>query len=249
MWVIAFEARKRLIIFRRAGTVVSMQSVRYQFERWHVLTHSQVLQNRAFQQVTPGTDAALAGWQAINAACISVIKERVPVSAALPNAMQLVIPSGRSGAVGFANTGYYGKYNCFPWSPVILNFVCAIGIKVKAGTPYKASFYYRFPISSSFTGTVAVGLQTTEGRVLAASQVLVCGSQTSWKEVNIKLIPTITPPSTANLFAITLDSGVANGRTIHFAMLSLFPPAFNDRQNGMRIDIGHVCPYMSPDNP
>jgi alpha-N-arabinofuranosidase len=120
---------------------------------------------------------------------------------------------------------------------------------VTAGMPYKASFYYRFPISSSFTGTVTVGLQTTEGQVLAASQVLVCGSQTSWKQVNIKLVPTITPPSTANLFAITLDGDTANGQTIHFAMLSLFPPTFNDRPNGMRIDIAQVCLYMSPDNP
>ncbi|KAF8342413.1 arabinofuranosidase [Amanita rubescens] len=190
--------------------------------------YAELLQNRAFQQVTPGTDAALAGWQAINAACITVIKETVPVSPALPNAIRVVIPSGKSDAVGFANTGF------------------TIGIKVTAGMPYKASFYYRFPISSSFTGTLTVGLQTTEGQVLAASQVLVCGSQTSWKQVNIKLIATITPPSTANLFAITLDGGAANGQTIHFAMLSLFPPTFNDRPNGMRIDIAQALQEARP---
>lgn len=84
-----------------------------------------MLQNRAFQQVTPGisrlfhhhkvnlnlppgTTAALNAWQAVNGGAISVIKETVPVSSALPNALHLTIPSGRTGAVGFANTGFFG---------------------------------------------------------------------------------------------------------------------------------------------
>lgn len=86
-----------------------------------------VLQNRAFQQVTPGkysivkpvpidyntgkkpgSSAALNAWQAVNGATISVIKETTPVSSALPNALHVTVPSGKSGQVGFLNTGYSG---------------------------------------------------------------------------------------------------------------------------------------------
>lgn len=119
--------------------------------------------------------------------------------------------------------------------------VASIGIKVTAGTQYRVSLFYRIPTSCSFMGMLTVGLQTMEGQVLAASQVPVYGSQTSWKNVNAILIPTTTPLSTANLFTVTLDGGAAAGQTINFAMLSLFPPTFNDRPNGMRLDIAEVC--------
>ena len=39
---------------------------------------------------------------------------------------------------------------------------------------------------------------------------------------------------------VTLDGAQAAGETIHFAMLSLFPPTYKGRENGMRIDIAEV---------
>ena len=60
-----------------------------------------------------GTASALAGWQSLGGK-ISVIRETVPVSSALPNALQLSLPAGEANGVGFANTGYSGtKYPCF----------------------------------------------------------------------------------------------------------------------------------------
>ena len=57
-----------------------------------------------------GTADALAGWQSLDGN-ISVIRETVPVSSALPNALQLSLPAGEVNGVGFANTGYSGtKY-------------------------------------------------------------------------------------------------------------------------------------------
>ena len=59
-----------------------------------------------------GTASALAGWQSLRGN-ISVIRETVPVSSALPNALQLSLPAGEANGVGFANTGYSGmKYHC-----------------------------------------------------------------------------------------------------------------------------------------
>ncbi|KAH6909588.1 hypothetical protein BKA70DRAFT_1221813 [Coprinopsis sp. MPI-PUGE-AT-0042] len=95
---------------------------------------------------------ALRGWKAVNNASVSVIKDTSPVSSRLPNALHLAVPAGKTGPVGFANTGYEG-------------------FKVTEGTTYKASFYYRFPTASSFSGSITVELQTSSGQVLGSALV------------------------------------------------------------------------------
>ncbi|KAG6810930.1 hypothetical protein H0H92_009737 [Tricholoma furcatifolium] len=125
-----------------------------------------------------------------------------------------------------------------------LNF--GAGIKVTPGSTYSASFYYRFPTASSFSGTATVSLQTTGGEILGSSTVTLSGSQTSWVQVTTQIVPTINPGSTSNQFAITLSGAAAAGQTINFAMLSLFPPTFNNRPNGMREDIATILSEMGP---
>ena len=68
----------------------------------------------------------------------------------------------------------------------------------------------------------------------------VTGSQTTWKEVQVFLNTNTGADSTANLFTITVDGNSALGESIHFSMLSLFPPTFKNRENGMRVDIAEV---------
>ncbi|PPQ90525.1 hypothetical protein CVT25_015815 [Psilocybe cyanescens] len=186
-----------------------------------------VLQNRAFQQVTPGSSAALNAWQAVNGATISVIKETTPVSSALPNALHVTVPSGKSGQVGFLNTGYSG-------------------IKITAKSTYTASFYYRFPTSSSFSGSVLISLQATSGQVFGSASIQLSGSQTTWKQVSVSITPSTSASSTSNVFSVTVDGGSAAGQTINFAMFSLFPPTFKNRQNGMRADIAEALAEMGP---
>ncbi|EAU81465.2 alpha-L-arabinofuranosidase A [Coprinopsis cinerea okayama7 len=173
------------------------------------------------------TAASLTGWQALNGATIRVIRESTPVSSRLPNALQVVFPRGRPGAAGFANTGY-------------------AGIKITSGTTYKASFYYRFPNRSNFNGNLTVRLQTANGQVLATANVPVSGSQTTWNQVTFDLVATATPSSTSNLFSITADGAQAAGQTIHFTMLSLFPPTFKNRANGMRVDLAEALVELAP---
>ena len=70
-----------------------------------------MLQNRALQLVTPGTSAALAAWTSVGGSQISVVNNTGPVSTALPNSLQIVVPTGTSGAVGAANTGFWGSWD------------------------------------------------------------------------------------------------------------------------------------------
>ncbi|KAJ7484526.1 glycoside hydrolase family 51 protein [Mycena latifolia] len=189
--------------------------------------YAELLQNRAFQQVTPNTTAALNAWHPINEASLSVVADIVPVSSALPNSLQVIIPAGRTGPVGVGNEGYWG-------------------IKVAAGSTYTASFHYRFPTASSFKGSVTVGLQTAAGKSLVSTTVPVSASSTAWTLVNVTLHPTASAANTANNFTVTLDGASASGQTVHFALFSLFPPTFKNRPNGMRVDIATTLSEMGP---
>ncbi|KAK0218701.1 glycoside hydrolase superfamily [Armillaria fumosa] len=188
--------------------------------------YAELLQNRAFQQVTAGTSAALKAWYSVNGA-LTVVAETEPVSSALPNALNVTIASDATGPVGFGNTGYFG-------------------MKFTAGNTYNASFYYRFPESANFIGELDVSLQTSEGIVLASASVSVSGDQTSWKQVFVSLTSDITPDAADNVFVVTADGAAASRLTINFAMFSLFPPTFNNRSNGMRIDIAETLQTMKP---
>ncbi|KAF7323682.1 putative alpha-L-arabinofuranosidase A [Mycena kentingensis (nom. inval.)] len=189
--------------------------------------YAELLQNRAFQQVTPNTAAALTAWSAVNGAFISVIADPVPVSSALPNSLQVQIPTGRTGPVGVANSGYFG-------------------IKVTGGATYTASFHYRFPTASSFRGTATVALQTTAGVSLVSTTVALSAVTTAWQTVSVTLRPANTAASTNNRFVVTLDGPAAAGQRINFAMFSLFPPTFKNRANGMRADVAQALADMRP---
>ncbi|KAL0958280.1 hypothetical protein HGRIS_000430 [Hohenbuehelia grisea] len=204
--------------------------------------YAELLQNRAFQRVTPNTQAALSAWHSINQASIVVIADPVPVSAALPNSLQLTIPPGTSDKVGFGNEGYWG-------------------IKVEEGTTYKASFYYKVSALNQTSPTkapkpklqVTAGLQAADGTILAsASKALafpaVPSDASAWTQVKFNLKATASPPSPANNFTITIDASALSGSgiTLNFAMFSLFPPTFKGRDNGLRKDIAEALLEMKP---
>ncbi|KAI0711223.1 glycoside hydrolase [Earliella scabrosa] len=189
--------------------------------------YAELLQNRAFQQVTPNTTAALNSWSAVNGARITVVADTNPVSRALPNSLQFSVPRGLSGSVGFTNAGFWG-------------------IKVDSAWTYKASFFYRFPAFSSFSGTVTVGLRSSSGTVFGSATTTLRGSNTKWTQVNLSFKPTRTAPNLSNVFFVSIDGAAAAGQTINFAMFSLFPPTFKNRPNGMRVDIAETLAEMGP---
>ncbi|KAI3613233.1 alpha-l-arabinofuranosidase a [Moniliophthora roreri] len=187
--------------------------------------YGEMLQNRAFQNVQAGSSGALSHWAAVNGGQISVVADAV--SSSLKNALSLTIPSGKSGGVGFSNDGWWG-------------------MKVTAGSTYKASFYYRFPSSTSFSGNAVVSLQTNGGQVLGSANVALSGSQTTWKKVTASITPTTSASNAQDKFVITIDGAAGSGKTIRFAMLSLFPPTFKNRENGMRADIAQALVDIKP---
>lgn len=158
----------------------------------------------------PGTAAALTAWHALGSAAIAVVDNTTPVSKALPNSLSLTIGNNTSGSVGFSNEGFWG-------------------IGVTEGVTYNASFYAKLPSGSSFAAqdTLTVQLLSTSGESLASAAVQ--GLTEEWQQFSVKLLARKTPSSAANSFAITVDGVNKGGQVLYFALLSLFPPTWNDR--------------------
>ncbi|KAL1668200.1 glycoside hydrolase superfamily [Schizophyllum commune] len=189
--------------------------------------YAELLQNRAFQKVTPGSDDSLTAWGTVGSVNISVIADDQPVSSSLPNSLELVVPDGATGAVGFSNEGYWG-------------------IKVTESTTYNASFYYKVPEESIFSGDATIALQSSSGDVLASATIPISGAQTEWTQVAAELTPSSSAGDVNNVFTVTLDGEAAAGLTVDFALFSLFPPTFKDRPNGLRPDIAQALVDMGP---
>ncbi|KAK1221325.1 hypothetical protein PQX77_015872 [Marasmius sp. AFHP31] len=170
-----------------------------------------------------GTTDALKAWSPVNGAQIAVVADSNPVSNALPNSLTLTVPEGSTGSIGVANEGYFG-------------------IKVSSSWEYKASFFYR----TSFSGDATISLQTSSGEVLGITTASLTGDEASWKQASVKFTPTTDADSVDNQFVVTVDAEAASGQVINLALFSLFPPTFNNRENGLRIDIAETLQEMKP---
>ncbi|KAG6812633.1 hypothetical protein H0H92_001716 [Tricholoma furcatifolium] len=167
--------------------------------------YAELLQNRAFQGVIPGTQNALNAWRSYNGAFLSVTSKTDGVSSALPNSLQVRIPTVVTGPIGFENTGYWG-------------------IKVQQGWTYKGSFYAK---SDSFNGEISVSLKSKQGTIFATSTVL--GVSKDWKQFTFEFEPTASAANDDNVFSVNGNGNDAAGKTIYFGMFSLFPPTFKGR--------------------
>ena len=121
-----------------------------------------------------------------------------------------------------------------------VQFNSPTGIKIDSSWTYTASLYYRFPSASDFSSQLTLGLKNAAGETVASTSVPVQGSQTSWTQVKVTFKPNSSQGSVGNQFFVTLDNTSGSAQTVNFAMLSLFPPTYKDRPNGMRIDIAEV---------
>ncbi|KAG8767929.1 hypothetical protein FRC12_005948 [Ceratobasidium sp. 428] len=185
--------------------------------------YAELLQNRAFQIVTPHTPGALAGWETYKNAALDVTNSTTGVSKALPNSLQVTIPAGLTGPIGFQNTGYWG-------------------MKVQSDWTYTGSFYVK---SSDFSGAITVSLVSASSGRVYASRVLT-GVTSSWKKLSFSFKPTATAPDTNNILRFSVDSASATGKTLYFGMFSLFPPTYKNRPNGMRIDLAETLMATKP---
>lgn len=67
-----------------------------------------------------------------------------------------------------------------------------------------------------------------------------------WVEHEFELIPHTDAPNSNNTFAITFEaSGLGHG-SLDFNLISLFPPTYKNRKNGLRIDLAEALEGIHP---
>ncbi len=170
-------------------------------------------------------------------------ERRNSINGALTTCLRLIVEKGGS-RVGVANEGFWG-------------------IPVKPSTTYKASFYMkgsgrtqpqrRFgrqqnstplaDIENNTAGPIAVTIESNDGKTVYASGTVNLEESIFWKKFELTLTTKagIEPTSDARFVISTNRTGL-----YYFNLVSLFPPTFNNRPNGDRVDLSQMLADMKP---
>ncbi|MGC4030926.1 MAG: alpha-L-arabinofuranosidase C-terminal domain-containing protein [Tepidisphaeraceae bacterium] len=140
-----------------------------------------------------------------------------PVNDALPVSLKLSLNGGRAGV---ANDGFWG-------------------IPVKPATTYTISYYAK--AADGFTGPVTAALVGDDGKNYVSISVSPVSGE--WKKYTAK----VTTPAdiTATSHAKFVLSAEGNG-SVYFSLVSLFPPTYQDRPNGLRADLVEKMQALKP---
>ncbi|KAI1642692.1 glycoside hydrolase family 51 protein [Daldinia loculata] len=184
--------------------------------------YAELIRNRAFQ-ISERFPASLDGWHSVNGAKLSLKNLSPPLSDVLVTSLNVAAPEGQ-GQVGFLNDGYWG-------------------IDVKARRKYSGSFWVKGAYSGQFTASLQSNIT---GQIFGSVKVESQSTADQWTEHNFELTPSQDAPNSNNTFAITFDASGAEAGSLDFNLISLFPPTFKGRENGMRVDIAEALEQLHP---
>jgi len=158
----------------------------------------------------------------VDAAGTIALDHTQPLNDALPVSLKLDITAGGpKQRAGVANEGYWG-------------------MAVRPETTYRVSFYAK--TSPGYAGSLAVSLESVSGTTVFA-RANVTGLTGEWKKYEATL-------TTGKAFAPSADNRLvilANAPgAVWLDLVSLFPPTWNDRPNGMRKDIMQLLVDYKP---
>lgn len=187
--------------------------------------YAELIRNRAFQSGDESRyPVTLDGWSSVNGAKLTLKKLSKPLSSALPYSMNVAVPSSSTKKVGFANDGYWG-----------------MDVKIQK---YTGSFY----VKGAYKGkTFTASLQSAlTGEVFGTTEVPVKKAGNDWVKYDFNLTPVKAAPSSNNTFAITFDAAGVKSGSLDFNLISLFPPTYKNRSNGLRVDIMEALAALKP---
>ena len=181
--------------------------------------YAELVRNRAFLD---NLDTPV-NWSVVkngaNDAVMSLDKTQ-PLNDAIPVSLRFEVTKlGRRQQVGFANTGYWG-------------------IPVQPNTKYRASFYAKAP---GYVGRVTLSIESEDGQTLYASGTASRLTK-NWQRIELVLKTGQVVPTTKARYVVRLD----RPGTVWFSMVSLFPPTWNDRPNGLRKDLMQMLADLKP---
>jgi alpha-L-arabinofuranosidase len=182
--------------------------------------YAELVRNRAFLD-DPRTPVHWSAVQGDGSAAALALDPNQPLNPALPTSLRLDVTSAsRAALAGVANSGYWG-------------------IPVKPQTRYRASFYAKTTPESS--GPVTVAIRSTDGGTVYATATVpqVSGD---WKAYHVTLRTGKVAPTSRARLHLTVD----RPGTVWFGLVSLFPPTWKNRPNGLRPDLMQMLVDLKP---
>ncbi|KAI0529778.1 alpha-N-arabinofuranosidase A [Xylaria digitata] len=183
--------------------------------------YAELIRNRAFQS-SERYASSLAGWFPVDGTHLSLNTLEEPLSEALSTSLK-VVPASASGQAGFFNDGYWG-----------------IDVKVQE---YRGSFWVRGDYSGHFTASLQSNIT---GEQFGFTRVESKSRADEWVEHDFTLTPSKNAPSSNNTFAITFEAENLKSESLDFNLISLFPPTYKGRKNGLRLDLVEALEGFHP---
>ncbi|MFO7617961.1 MAG: alpha-L-arabinofuranosidase C-terminal domain-containing protein [Bacteroidales bacterium] len=168
-------------------------------------------------------ERALVGWSlrdpGESGALMELTKEH-PMNEASARSLRISIPAAAVGKpISLINSGYWG-------------------MNLQEGSAYDLKFHLR---PYDFKGKIVVTLESPDGEVLATKRIGKIRKSNNWKRYAAKIKPTRSHPQAQ--LAITFT-----GRgSLQIDWVSLFPPTFRDKPNGLRKDLAGYLADLKPD--
>lgn len=184
--------------------------------------YAELIRNRAFQY-NEHYPLTLDGWFPVNGASLELRELDEPLSDVLPVSMKVSKGKNyRHGKIGFRNDGYWG-----------------MDVKKQK---YKGSFW----VKGDYKGNFEASLQSNNTNdVFGAVKVKSNARKDEWVEHKFELTPWENAPTSNNTFVLQFDPKGVKG-DLDFNLISLFPPTFKDRENGLRKDIAESLYELHP---
>ncbi|CRG87864.1 alpha-L-arabinofuranosidase [Talaromyces islandicus] len=179
--------------------------------------HGQLLKNNGFQGENPGLTAYTAVGN------VNLTQDSAsPVSSAITSSLKVSVPSGLTGYVGFANTGYNGV-------PVV-------------ATTYENYFWMK----GNYSGIVNLRLVgSTSGTVYASHNITVDSDPSTFTYYNTSFTSSASPDGN-NEWQLLFDASISAGNSLNFGLVQLFPPTYHARYNGLRNDVATFLEEIQP---
>lgn len=173
--------------------------------------YAELVRNRAFLD-DPQRPVSWSVAQGKDAAAEIALDREQPLNPHLPVSLRLAVTAAsRAAPAGIANGGYWG-------------------IPVKPRTRYRASFYAR--AAPGFSGPLRLAIESEDGSAVYAQATLPrIGPE--WRQYTAALTTGSVTPTAKARYALTLD----RPGTVWLNLVSLFPPTWKDRPNGLRPDL------------
>ena len=183
--------------------------------------YPELIRNRAFMDNSYGPHGWVLVEQGDSQAAMELDKSTGP-SQAIPRSLKVSIQKADPrNQAGVANTGYWG-------------------MAVRGNESYQCSFYAK--AAGNFSGPITARLVNDRtGAVLAEATVPEISAD--WKQYNLALTTRSVPTVTAgNHFELVAN----HPGTLNLSMVSVFPPTYHNRKEGLRPDLMDLLAAMHP---